>query len=671
MFKLFLPSEFKAPEEDPTNFVPYREQLRKALEEDNIRELIDNHIQRWEQCDLNDIRKALGKLDHFIAEKESELEPPSFDDIIKNKELEELEEAKEALEVAKMAISMQEYSNTLPPIHTRLLNQEQCQIFRRTRKETLEAAIYFRTTILSDPVRPETILMAYSLFNFGLEKDVAFLLSCVQEECLENFVNQQNKNIVEKGDDVWEKGKTFVQNHIHILSLPTIYDFLDAKQLDEDLKKNVMFFMEMAYFGEDESPKTSSYGTKPSVVTESCIYLAHIKQGKVYKTTFEVKEFAANVIYRARGVLSGECAEYFTMNYPGCSLFNERTLTVTTCVPIEFTKEDVELPKEGVELFKRGAYGDIIRGKYGSKNAAIKRMVNLKELLFCGVREIAALSLLGTGTKDCPVVHFFNYKIEAKGKFMATAEIFIYLELAQSQTIQYPQFGEQHIVDLAGYLIWSHENWDHLDACKQIINAVHYCHENMIMHRDLKPHNILVFPSEDGNFTFKLTDFGLARKFHHSKRTYSLQVVTRWWRAPELCLHISQYSCAIDVWSTGIILSQIVFPPNIDNFTGEEDEQFIMLCKTFGFPAGKEWAMRSPMYQKEIKKWIKWKHNKKKKDTYANSFIFKDNCFVNARENISHNLAVVIRGMLEMNPAQRMTMSEALNTINDVDASNL
>ena len=71
------------------------------------------------------------------------------------------------------------------------------------------------------------------------------------------------------------------------------------------------------------------------------------------------------------------------------------------------------------------------------------------------------------------------------------------------------------------------------------------------MHRDLKPQNLLV--TSDGQI--KLADFGLARAFSLPVKTYTHEVVTLWYRAPEVLLGQKQYSTPLDQWSVGCIMS--------------------------------------------------------------------------------------------------------------------
>lgn len=84
----------------------------------------------------------------------------------------------------------------------------------------------------------------------------------------------------------------------------------------------------------------------------------------------------------------------------------------------------------------------------------------------------------------------------------------------------------------------------------QIFSGVAYCHTMGVMHRDLKPQNILVDLSGD-NYTIKIADFGLARPFTPAKRELSMEVITIWYRPLDILLGSPFYTTSVDIWSIG------------------------------------------------------------------------------------------------------------------------
>lgn len=87
----------------------------------------------------------------------------------------------------------------------------------------------------------------------------------------------------------------------------------------------------------------------------------------------------------------------------------------------------------------------------------------------------------------------------------------------------------------------------------QLLRGLKYVHSANVLHRDLKPSNLLM----NANCDLKIGDFGLARTT--SETDFMTEyVVTRWYRAPELLLNCSEYTAAIDIWSVGCILGEIM-----------------------------------------------------------------------------------------------------------------
>ncbi|KAI9983846.1 hypothetical protein PInf_007923 [Phytophthora infestans] len=100
-------------------------------------------------------------------------------------------------------------------------------------------------------------------------------------------------------------------------------------------------------------------------------------------------------------------------------------------------------------------------------------------------------------------------------------------------------------------------------VCGGMVNALEYCHSNRIIHRDVKPDNILI----DENGDIKLCDFGVARTVQFEGDPLSDYVSTRWYRPPEQELRLDRYSFDADVWSVGCVLMELLtgrplFPGN-------------------------------------------------------------------------------------------------------------
>jgi serine/threonine protein kinase len=89
----------------------------------------------------------------------------------------------------------------------------------------------------------------------------------------------------------------------------------------------------------------------------------------------------------------------------------------------------------------------------------------------------------------------------------------------------------------------------------QLLHGLSYCHMHRVIHRDLKPQNLLL--SRTG--ALKIADFGLARGFSVPMRCYTHEVVTLWYRAPEVLLGTKFYSPAVDVWSVACIFVEMVW----------------------------------------------------------------------------------------------------------------
>ncbi|EXC46561.1 Cell division control protein 2-like protein [Morus notabilis] len=135
----------------------------------------------------------------------------------------------------------------------------------------------------------------------------------------------------------------------------------------------------------------------------------------------------------------------------------------------------------------------------------------------------------------------------------------------------------------------------------QILRGIAYCHSHRVIHRDLKPQNLLI---DRRNNALKLADFGLARAFGIPVRTFTHEVVTLWYRAPEILLGSRQYSTPVDVWSVGCIFAEMVNQRPLFPGDSEIDELFKIFGIT-GTPTEDTWPGVSslPDFKSSFPKW--------------------------------------------------------------------
>ncbi|KAI8852507.1 kinase-like domain-containing protein [Chytridium lagenaria] len=129
----------------------------------------------------------------------------------------------------------------------------------------------------------------------------------------------------------------------------------------------------------------------------------------------------------------------------------------------------------------------------------------------------------------------------------------------------------------------------------QLLTGIAFCHENRVLHRDLKPQNLLI----NQKLELKLADFGLARAFGIPVNTFSNEVVTLWYRAPDVLLGSRNYSTSIDIWSAGCIMAEMYSgKPMFPGKTNEDQLQKIF--KLLGTPTEATWPHVSelPEYKK-------------------------------------------------------------------------
>lgn len=130
----------------------------------------------------------------------------------------------------------------------------------------------------------------------------------------------------------------------------------------------------------------------------------------------------------------------------------------------------------------------------------------------------------------------------------------------------------------------------------QLLAGIAKCHQHKVLHRDLKPQNLLI--NREG--ILKLADFGLARAFGIPVKNFTHEVVTLWYRAPDILMGSKNYSTSVDIWSVGCIFAEIVNRKPL--FAGQDEkEQLQKIFKIRGTPNEEDWPgiKELPLYPKE------------------------------------------------------------------------
>jgi len=244
-----------------------------------------------------------------------------------------------------------------------------------------------------------------------------------------------------------------------------------------------------------------------------------------------------------------------------------------------------------MEKLGEGTYGTVYRAKDNETGqiVALKKVKLHDEdegIPSTTIREVSLLQTL-----DHPnIIKLMQVLLTDKGK-----KLFLVFEFADMDLHQYMRkFKILHPSNtrFKADLIKSY--------IRQLLEGMKYCHKHSIVHRDLKPQNLLITLNGD----LKIADFGLARQYSIPLPTYTHEVVTLWYRAPEVLLGQKEYSLAVDLWSIGCIFAETVtFAPL---FPGDcEIDQIFNIFRILGTPDESAWngVTLLPDYKSTYPKW--------------------------------------------------------------------
>ncbi|KAG9312973.1 kinase-like protein [Chiua virens] len=192
-----------------------------------------------------------------------------------------------------------------------------------------------------------------------------------------------------------------------------------------------------------------------------------------------------------------------------------------------------------------GAYGVVVSAadEISGETVAIKLVTRVFEKVQLAKRALREITLLR---------HFANHEnitglIDVDAISPDFQEIYIFMEPMEADLHQIIKSGQTLTNEHVQYFLY------------QILRGMKYIHSASVIHRDLKPGNLLV----NSDCELKICDFGLSRGFdavpdEHTNGHLTEYVATRWYRAPEIMLAFRGYTTAIDVWSIGCIFAELL-----------------------------------------------------------------------------------------------------------------
>jgi len=234
-------------------------------------------------------------------------------------------------------------------------------------------------------------------------------------------------------------------------------------------------------------------------------------------------------------------------------------------------------------MLGEGTYGKVYKAKCSStgRSVALKKMKLDSEdegVPSTAIREIALLKELN-----------HENVVQLLDVFCSTTKMILVFEFLENDLKKYMKSRgcqlEPQTIKSLGY---------------QLCRGIEFCHANRVIHRDLKPQNLLI----DSKLRLKLADFGLARAFTVPVPKYTHEVVTVWYRPLEILLGSALYSVPVDLWSTGCIIAEMATGGPL--FAGDSEiDTIFKIFQKLGTPSSEHWpgVADLPDYKPTFPKW--------------------------------------------------------------------
>nr|XP_043894350.1 cyclin-dependent kinase 17-like isoform X4 [Solea senegalensis] len=255
--------------------------------------------------------------------------------------------------------------------------------------------------------------------------------------------------------------------------------------------------------------------------------------------------------------------EKFAMNSPPFDKPMSRRLRRASLSEIGFGKLEtyIKLDKLG-----EGTYATVFKGR----SKLTDNLVALKEI-----------RLEHEEGAPCTAIREVSLLKDLKHANIVTLHDIIHTDKCLTLVFEYLEKDLKQYMDDCGSIMSVHNVKIFLF---QLLRGLAYCHRRKVLHRDLKPQNLLI--NDRGEL--KLADFGLARAKSVPTKTYSNEVVTLWYRPPDVLLGSTEYSTPIDMWGVGCIFYEMITGRPLFPGSTVEDELHLIF-RILGTPTEETW----------------------------------------------------------------------------------
>ena len=219
------------------------------------------------------------------------------------------------------------------------------------------------------------------------------------------------------------------------------------------------------------------------------------------------------------------------------------------------TQDDYEV----IRSLGRGKYSEVFLGVNVVTNAnvviKILKPVKRKKIR----REIKILQHINGGP------NIIRLEDTVKDPMSKTCSLIFEHVDAQDFKLMYPQLTD---MDVRYYMF-------------QLLRGLDYAHSRGVMHRDIKPHNVMI---DHNRRSLRIIDWGLA-EFYHARTDYNVRVASRYFKGPELLVDMRYYDYSLDLWSFGCMFAGIIFILHPLFHGRDNNDQLVRIVKVLGSKA--------------------------------------------------------------------------------------